>query len=184
MTPDELTPVIHAMGWSRLTPDKAQIHAEALAPALEQYEINTPLRIAAALAQFGHETGGFRWLRELGGDRYFRMYEGRRDLGNIHDGDGAKYRGRGYIQITGRDNYFRAQRATNLPLINTPELAEQPGFAALISCWWWQQRGLNPVADAGEFRRMTRMINGGLNGLKDREAKYAIALTLLDADRG
>lgn len=184
MTPNELFPVIRALGRSRMAAADVQTHADALAPAFEHFEINTPLRIAAALAQFAHETGGFRWLRELGGERYFQGYDGRRDLGNTQKGDGARFRGRGYIQITGRNNYFEAERVTGLPLINTPELVEQPATAAWISCWWWQQRGLNPVADAGEFRRMTRMINGGLNGLKDRENKYAAALALLNADAG
>jgi putative chitinase len=154
-------------------------HSAALIPAFERFEINTPDRVAAALAQFAHETGGFRWLRELGGARYFATrYDSRKDLGNLQPGDGARFRGRGYIQITGRANYARMATATGYPLLARPELAEDPDVAALISSCWWQEHGLNELADQRRIKAITRIINGGLNGYEDRKLRYGQLLAL------
>lgn len=156
-----------------LTRAKISEHIDALEPAFDRFWINTPDRICAALAQFAHETGGFRWLRELGSARYFQRYEGRPELGNTQPGDGARFRGRGYIQLTGRTNYEQMQQwFPDIPLMEQPELAEQPQYAALFSCRWWVSRGLNELADAGKFQTITRRINGGLNGLEDRVRRY------------
>ena len=171
--------VITALGWEGLTPDQIRIHAEALDSAMQEFSINTPLRQAAFLAQIAHETGGFRWLRELGSAAYLRRYDGRADLGNIEAGDGARFRGRGYIQITGRLNYQQAGAALGYALLTQPELAEQPLYAARIASWWWKNRGLNAVADRGDFLRITKIINGGLSWLSDRERKYAVAKSVL-----
>jgi len=161
------------MAHPKLSRAKINEHIEALEPAFERFWINTPDRICAALAQFAHETGGWKWLKELGGPSYFRKYEGRKDLGNIHPGDGLRFPGRGYIMQTGRSNYEQIQRwFPDIPLMEHPELAEQPQYAALFSCRWWQSRGLNELADAGKFQTITRRINGGLNGLADRVQRY------------
>lgn len=161
------------MAHPKLSRAKINEHIEALEPAFERFWINTPDRICAALAQFAHETGGFKWLKELGSPSYFRKYEGRKDLGNTQPGDGPRFRGRGYIQLTGRTNYEQMQQwFPDIPLMEQPELAEQPACAAFFSAKWWQSRGLNELADAGKFQTITRRINGGLNGLADRVQRY------------
>jgi putative chitinase len=175
----KLTEAIVATGWSRLSRADAEAHAEALAPALLKYGINTPRRAAACLAQFAHETGGWRWLRELGGAAYFRKYEGRQDLGNVSPGDGARYRGRGYIQITGKFNYALEAIASGLPLLKKPELLEEKPHAAMASCRFWWTHGLNGLADRNQFTTITRIINGGVNGLEDRKVKWKIAKTIM-----
>ncbi|MGE1156763.1 glycoside hydrolase family 19 protein, partial [Pseudomonas kitaguniensis] len=83
-------------------------------------------------------------------------------------GDGSKYRGRGLIQITGRANYAACAEALGLDLVNQPELLEQPQHAAMSAAWFWSTRGLNTLADQGEFAKITRRINGGLTGQEDR----------------
>lgn len=156
-------------------------HVNALDAAFDRFDIYTPDRICAALAQFAHETGGFRWLRELGSVRYLRRYEGRKDLGNTQPGDGARFRGRGYIQITGRDNYTRMAERLNLPLLDQPELAQQPAIAARISACWWAEHRLNELADGRRFRSITRIINGGLNGYEDRQRRYRQLLEMVNS---
>lgn len=164
---------VKLMADASITRVKRLEHEAALSAAFERFEINTPLRIAAVLAQFGHETGGWRWLRELGGKSYFKKYDGRQDLGNTQPGDGARFRGRGYIQLTGRANYQQmAAWFPEIPLMEQPELAEQPHYAALFSCRWWVSRGLNALADAHQIKLITRKINGGLNGYADRKQRY------------
>ncbi|WP_328587193.1 glycoside hydrolase family 19 protein, partial [Pseudomonas syringae] len=95
------------------------------------------------------------------------------------DGDGQLYRGRGLIQITGRANYEACGEALGLDLINHPELLEQPQHAAMSAAWFWHRAALNALADKGEFIQITRKINGGTNGLADRQALYASALKVL-----
>jgi predicted chitinase len=179
METDLILETVDALGFSRLTRAQVEAHAAALTAAMAEWEINTALRQAAFLAQTAHETGGWRWLRELGGRSYFFKYEGRKDLGNNQLGDGYRFRGRGYIQLTGRHNYRHASAQLGIPLLEHPELAEQPEYAARIAGWYWFQRALNRLADTGEFRQITRVINGGYNGLQDRERKYNIAKRIL-----
>lgn len=159
--------------------DKAVTLIEPLNDAMRGAEINTEVREAAFLAQIAHETGGFRWFRELGAEAYFTRYDGRADLGNTQPGDGLRCRGRGFMQITGRANCERAERALGLDLIANPQLAETPPVAARIAAWFWPTRGLNAFADKGDFITITRRINGGLNGLADREAYYQRAKQVL-----
>jgi putative chitinase len=140
------------------------------------YDIGTPARQAAFLAQVGHESGRLGYVKELWGPTDAqRRYEGRNDLGNTQTGDGFKYRGRGLIQITGRANYSTAADALNEPLIDFPEILEQPDIAALSAAWFWNSHGLNALADAGSFETITRRINGGTNGLADRKVLWASA---------
>lgn len=147
---------------------------------LRRYAINTPKRIAAFLAQVGHESGRLRHVRELWGptDAQAR-YEGRADLGNVQPGDGFRFRGRGLIQITGRHNYGQVAAALQLDCVNRPELLEQPYPAALTAGWYWNRHNLNDLADAGLFDDITRRINGGQNGKADRRALYSRALLVL-----
>lgn len=152
----------------------------ALNTAMGKYQIITRERIAAFLAQIGHESGQLRYVREIWGPTSQQLgYEGRKDLGNTVAGDGSKYRGRGLIQITGRANYAECGEALGLDLIDHPELLEQPEHAAMSAAWYWSSRGLNTLADKGDFLLITKRINGGTNGLADRQALYDRALKVL-----
>jgi putative chitinase len=144
-----------------------------------RYEITTGLRLCHWLGQIAHESGGFFYLRELGGpDYFFRMYDpfGKRPqvaarLGNTQPGDGARYCGRGLIQLTGRANYRAAGRRLGLPLEDEPDLAAEPANAVLIACDYWGSRKINRQADRDDLEGVTMAINGGANGLDDRR-KY------------
>jgi putative chitinase len=165
---------------------QAGVFASALSLAMDQFKINTRLRMAAFIAQVGHESGQFRYVRELGGDQYLSKYDTgplAARLGNTPeaDGDGQKYRGRGLIQITGRDNYLVCSKALfgDDRLLRTPELLEQAEWACKSAAWFWNSRSLNALADKGDFQGITRRINGGLNGLAERETFYKAALNVL-----
>lgn len=142
-----------------------------------RYEINTPLRLAAFLAQIGHESGRLRYAEEIAkGD----AYEGRKDLGNVCKGDGKKFKGRGLIQITGRYNYTKISNDLGIDFVSQPMLLSLPKYAVWSACWYWDKRGLNALADEGKFRDITRAINGGYNGLEDREKLYARCKRMLN----
>ena len=165
---------------------QAGVFASALTLAMDKYQINTRLRMAAFIAQVGHESGELRYVRELGGDQYLSKYDTgplAARLGNTPeaDGDGQKYRGRGLIQITGRDNYLACSKALfgDDRLLRTPELLEQAEWACKSAAWFWNSRNLNALADAKNFNGITRRINGGLNGLAERLAFYTTALKAL-----
>lgn len=132
---------------------------------MDKYEINTPVRQAAFLAQLAHESGSLKYVRELASGE---AYEGRKDLGNNQAGDGVRFKGRGLIQITGRSNYEALSVALNFDFIKEPEKLELPGAAALSAGWFWNKNKLNIIADSGDFKKLTKRINGGFNGLKDR----------------
>lgn len=180
MTPADLAkalgcPLVRAANW-----------AVCLTDAMALFEITGPQRQAAFLAQIGHESGRLVYVRELWGPTDAqRGYEGRRDLGNIKAGDGFKYRGRGLIQTTGRANYC----VTRDGLRNiwpaapdfeaSPELMEVPKWAALSAAWFWRDRGLNELADAGQFLTIAQRVNGGTNGYADRLALWDGAKAVL-----
>lgn len=153
-----------------------------LTDAMAEFNIDTPGRQAAFLAQVGHESGRLQYVRELWGPEqcpWQARYEGRADLGNTEPGDGAKYKGRGLIQITGRANYRECGQALGADYETNPTLLELPGDAARSAAWFWHSRNLNALADAGDFRRITQRINGGLNGYGDRLAIYGRAQRVL-----
>lgn len=148
--------------------------------AMAEFDIDTPARRAAFISQVGHESGQLRYVREIWGPTPAQKgYEGRRDLGNTHPGDGARYQGRGLIQITGRANYADCGAALGLDLVNRPELLEQPVNACRSAAWFWKKHGLNELADAGDQVRVTKRINGGTNGLADRLALFEVAQRVL-----
>ncbi|MEB2514777.1 glycoside hydrolase family 19 protein [Pseudomonas sp. YuFO20] len=164
----------------------AGVFVSALNDAMARFKIQGSLRVAAFLAQVGHESGQFRYVKEFGGDQYLSKYDTgtlAKRLGNTPeaDGDGQKYRGRGLIQITGYDNYLACSKALfgDARLLRTPELLEQAEWAAKSAAWFWSSRKLNALADAGEFSAITRRINGGLNGLAERLTFYNTALKVL-----
>ena len=143
------------------------------ATLFKNYQVNTPLRIAHFLAQVEHESGGFKYLTELGGKSYFDKYENRADLGNTEKGDGYKYRGRGYIQITGRGNYLVLSKDTRIDFVNNPDLLSQEANAIISALWFWNKRKLNLYADADDVKKITLRINGGLNGFEERKELLA-----------
>lgn len=150
------------------------------------FAINTPARIAAFLAQVAHESGRLAYTRELWGPTTVQArYEGRADLGNVQTGDGHRYRGRGLIQTTGRANYAQTRNGLRefVPQAPdfeaAPELLEIPRWAALSAGWYWHSRGCNGLADSAQFTRLTRRINGGINGISDRLALWASAKVAL-----
>ncbi|RMS72361.1 Glycoside hydrolase protein [Pseudomonas syringae pv. aceris] len=163
---------------------KAGVFVPALNTAMARYAIDTRLRIAAFIAQIGHESGQLRYVRELGSDSYLAKYDTGQlalRLGNTPeaDGDGQLYRGRGLIQITGRANYAECGEALGLDLLQQPELLERPEHAAMSAAWFWHRAGLNTFADRGDFLTITKRINGGTNGLADRQGLYERALKVL-----
>lgn len=159
---------------------KAGVFAPVLNTAMQRYQIVGYKRMAAFMAQIGHESGQLLYVREIWGPTMAQAkYEGRTDLGNCRPGDGFKYRGRGLVQITGRANYAACGEALGVDLINQPELLEQPLHACMSAAWFWATRGLNTLADAGKFETITRRINGGLNGQRDRLELWAKATKVL-----
>lgn len=159
-----------------LDPAQAPAIAQNLNVAMAEANITTPQQQAMFIAQLAHESGGFRYMEELASGA---AYEGRADLGNTQPGDGVRYKGRGYIQVTGRHNYTEAGNALGLDLVNNPQLAAQPENAARIAAWYWTSRDINSAADRGDFLQVTKLINGGTNGLADRQAYYARAQAAL-----
>lgn len=166
----------YRLGWRsirhvcpHLSEKDARRVADALGPAFAAYDITTRKRAAAAVAQFAHESAGFRTTVEYASGE---QYEGRKDLGNTRKGDGRRFKGRGYIQITGRANYKRAATALGHDFTKHPDDLAKPEWAARASCWWWKQAGCNELADKGDFVALTRRINGGTNGLEDRKAYH------------
>ena len=160
---------------------------EALLPgvqrSLQLCDADSVNRIAMWCAQVGHESGGLRYQTEIADGS---AYEGRTDLGNVKPGDGKRFRGRDFIQITGRHNYAALSRwafenklvPTSTFFVDDPEALAADKYAFLGTTWYWTtQRQMNDAADAGDLDRATRYINGGLNGIDDRRRRYNVALS-------
>lgn len=176
---------------------------------LEEYEITTPKRIAAFMAQCGHESGGFVWLTENLNysaeglmrvfPKYFsdmstaksyarqpdriaaRVYANRMGNGDEASKEGAVYKGRGLIQVTGKDNYFWFASSLQITPEEASEYMQTFEGAAQSACWYWEQTSLNKLADQGDILNMTKRINGGTIGLEDRKKHYEHALHVLGA---
>ena len=150
----------------RLTP-----HLPYIGPAMAEGGIDTPRRIAAFMAQLAHESGGFRHMEEIWGPTEDQLgYEFAARLGNTQPGDGKKFKGHGPIQVTGRENHRRCGQALGLDLEKDPTLICRPEHGTRSAVWFWNDKvgGLSPIADQDWFRLLTRLINGGYNGLEDR----------------
>lgn len=138
----------------------------------------TGAELAAFMAQCAHETMDFKSLKEFGGSLDFRKYDPKyapkkaKALGNKKVGDGARYKGRGYIQLTGRYNYKRAGEALGLPLEKHPELVEKPVVAAKVAVWFWQNRVQPKVDNFHDVNAVTKPINPSMNGLSDRKENF------------
>lgn len=160
--------------------DKAREWEPFLNAAMTEFEINTPLRQAAFIAQVLHESGMLKWTSEIWGPTLAqRNYENRDDLGNTVPGDGLRFRGRGLLQTTGRSNYLRTGKALGVDLIANPEKLAEPELASRSAGWFWKTHGCNQFADKEQFVLLTRRINGGVNGLEDRQRLYAAAKEVL-----
>jgi len=141
-----------------------------LVEAMKKFGILTPIQRAHFLAQCAHESGGFRWVREFASGT---AYEGRSDLGNTQKGDGVKFKGRGYIQLTGRANYTKFRGSVKDDVITDPILVETT-YVAQSAAWFWKTRDFNSIAvnDSVEtLQKVTKRVNGGYNGYEDRK-KY------------
>src|SRR4051794_4241420 len=156
----------------RIPKDMVERHRELLNAAMKEFEINTPKRQAAFLAQLAHESGELKYMEEIASGE---AYEGRKSLGNTQPGDGKRYKGRGPIQLTGRANYRRAGEALKLDLEAKPEEVAKPEIGCRVAGWFWKTHGLNELADAGDFKQITKRINGGFNGLAAREKYHELA---------
>jgi putative chitinase len=181
---------------------------EALNKILPDYEINTPARIAAFVAQTAHESGGYTALHENLNykaeslcrvwPKYFnsgnandyahqpekianRAYANRMGNGDEASGDGWKYCGRGLIQLTGRSNYQAFADGIETDIGEIPAFLQTFEGAIQSACWFWETNNLNKWADAGDIEKMTRIINGGTIGLEDRKRHYEHALHVLGA---
>ena len=143
---------------------------------MHNYNICGKLRESAFIATIIHESGSLRYTEEIASGK---AYEWRKDPGNVQAGDGERYKGRGLLQLTGRTNYTLASNALGVDFVNHPELLEEPEFATMVSCWWWKMKGLNEVADTGDFRKVTRIVNGGFTGMADRQKFYDRAMEIL-----
>jgi predicted chitinase len=145
---------------------------------LETFQITTPSRIRHFLSQTAHESGGGRWKKELSDGWYL---EGRTDIGNVYHGDGPKYKGAGYIQLTGRHNY---QKFSNY--IGDPKVMDGVDYVAetypyTSAGYWWWSNGMNELCNKNPtVRQVTRRVNGGYNGLTDREHYYAICQRVIN----
>ncbi|MFJ4118285.1 glycoside hydrolase family 19 protein [Pseudomonas psychrophila] len=182
----------------------AGVFVPVLNTAMSRYQIVGTKRIAAFLAQIGHESGQLTRLVEnlnYSVNALRRTWPSRFDaglastvarkpeqianiaygnrMGNTSPGDGWKYRGRGLIQITGKNNYRACGEALGLDLIAQSELLEKPQHACMSAAWFWASNGLNTLADAGKFDVITQRINGGQNGAEDRQTLYVRALKVL-----
>ena len=180
---------------------------EPLESSFFRFEINTPERQAAFIGQCAHGSANFKTLQEnlnysakgLRGTWPSRfpseeaaqpfhrqpekiankVYSGR--MGNTEEGDGWKYRGRGLIQLTGKDNYRLASDALGVDFVADPDLVLTKEYAALTAAWFWDKSRLNAFADANDIEGMTKKINGGIIGLDDRKKHIAHALEVLGA---
>jgi putative chitinase len=187
---------------------EAEIWVGALNSILPQYDIDTPKRVAAFLAQCGHESLGFTELSEnlyysanglrIHFGKYFktvdplkyekkpekianRVYANRMGNGNEASGDGWKYRGRGLIQLTGKSNYAAFSAAMKVDAVTTPDLVSISKKIALLSAiWFWNKNKLNALADKSSITAMSKKINGGVNGLEERIKLYNKAILILN----
>lgn len=181
---------------------------EALDQLLPDYGINTPKRVAAFVAQCAHESAEFRFIEENLNYRaaslrktfakYFptdeiarqyerkpqmianRVYANRMGNGDEASGDGWRYRGRGLIQLTGKDNYTFFAGSLGIPVEEAADYLGTFEGAAQSACFFWEQNNINRFADAGDIRGMTRAINGGFIGLEDRIKHYNHALHVME----
>lgn len=203
MTSEELSQAL------KLTPAKAEEWIDAINETFDRFDISTPERQACFLGQCAHESAGFTALKENlnysaegltkvwpkrfpsldAAQPYHRnpekiankVYADRMGNGDEASGEGFKYRGRGLIQLTGKDNYKACGAALGADLLNDPDQVSSPKYAALSAGWFWDKNKLNQYADANDMTTLTKRINGGTHGLDDRIARTQHAIDVLMA---
>jgi putative chitinase len=149
--------------------------ADNMPRLIEAFGIDTPLRQQHFIAQCAHESDHFQTTREYASGK---AYEGRKDLGNTHAGDGTRFRGRGLIQLTGRANYTKAsEELKDTMILTAPDVVEKFPLAAIVSGWFWEKNAINKHADRDDVRAVTKVVNGGYNGLDSRMAALKNAKT-------
>lgn len=192
ITVEQMKTIIPDMNWV-----KAQHYLPHMNTVLPSFGIDTPLRKAHFLAQLAHESGGLKYseenlnysakgLRSIFG-KYFktmemaeayarkpekianRVYANRMGNGAEESGDGWKYRGRGLIQLTGKENYQKFAQEHTIDCVNNPDLLLDAEIALTSACWFWKRRHLNRYADVDDLHMVTRRINGGTNGILHRQ---------------
>lgn len=195
----EITPsLLKAMNHGKAVND-ADIVAAKLNAACKKYGINTPLRVLHFLAQLGHESSfkpveenlnySAKRLLEVF-PKYFRSYEvasayafrpaaiasrtygGRMGNGAESTGEGYLYRGRGYLQLTGKSNYLKYSKLIGYDLVSNPDLCLQHGISALVAAAYFVDRGILPWCDSNNLEAVTLRVNGGYHGIKDRRLRF------------
>lgn len=165
----EVTPLIalkNEIGKSKMG---AKENKDVLLSEMANAGITDPTEASQFLAQVDHESAGFKKLKEVASGK---AYEGKANLGNTQKGDGERFKGRGFIQLTGRYNYKKFGDLIGVDLVNNPELAEKPEIAAKIATAYWNEIVKPKVSDFNDVKQVTKLINGGYNGLEDRQKKY------------
>lgn len=161
---------------------RLQSITDALNQTFERYSIDTNLRICHFLAQVLHESGAFRYSSEIWGNTPAqKKYDTRVDLGNTPepDGDGYKYRGRGWIQLTGKANYSLVSKEFGQDFVANPDLIGHEPYDGLAAGWYWSRRKLNVFADLDDITTVTKKVNGGYTGLNERKMWLAKAKNVL-----
>lgn len=174
ITVDQLRYIMPTLTLSRIA-----TYLRPMNDAMNEGQINTPVRMASFLAQVAHESGELKFWREIASGT---AYEDRKDLGNVNKGDGVRFVGRGPISLTGRFNYGKCGQALGIDLVSHPDIVETPSVGFRTSVWFWRTRGLNELADVGDFDKITRRINGGTNGQDSRRNYHVRARSILGAD--
>lgn len=169
-----------------VTRERADYWDDWLNESMNLWGIKERLDVACFLAQVGHESGRLKYSKEIWGNtKAQRKYEGRKDLGNIHPGDGKRFMGRGPIQITGRANYRKVTQWIRKVVPDAPDfeanphLLELPRWGSLAAGAFWKWNNLSELGRLGAITKTTRIVNGGYNGLADRKALFNKLLTVL-----
>ncbi|HEY1379519.1 MAG TPA: glycoside hydrolase family 19 protein [Gemmataceae bacterium] len=154
----------------KLDAARANSLLKPLAAAMKEFDITTPQRQAAFLAQVAQESGELRYFEEQFSN--LAAYDNRADLGNTHAGDGKKYKGRGPLMLTGRAHYKAAGQALKLDLEAKPDLVLEPEVGLRVAAWYWKAQGLNELADRGDLRQITKRVHGDYTHLDARQRYY------------
>lgn len=191
------------------TPELADKWVNAINETCEEFAIHSPYRIAGFLSNVAHESGGFKFVSEnlnysaaslmrVWSSRFptveiaqryamqpekiaNRAYADRMGNGDEASGDGWKYRGRGLIQLTGKNNYVAYSLACDNEALQKPDIVAEPKYAAESAGWFWSVNRLNQLADAQDIQGMRKRINGGLNGLDDVQMKYSQVMSYFES---
>lgn len=173
--PQSFLPLTVALVNAGVRPSQAELFAKPLALAMQEFGITEPLQQAAFLANGLHETMMLRYMREIWGPTPAQLkYENRPEMGNTNPGDGYRNRGGGFIHLTWGINYEATGKAIGVDLKSNPELIAEPVVACRSAGYYWYSHNLNRVLKESGFKVVVKVINGGTNGLADRERLFAL----------